>query len=386
MNAAVNGTEVVLSVNGRYGKISFPVHDDPIGRSMQEFGEWGQLELEKVLSLINPGDWVLDIGANVGSYTLAFSDKVGPSGRVLAFEAQPYLCNLLEKTIRSNGINNTIVSGSAVSDVEDVLYFDTIDYSEHVNAGAVKLSSLNIEGKQVVQALTIDKLDLERCDLIKCDVEGMSCNVLVGAKFTINKFKPIVVSEVNDVKEGVDLYNALKSFNYDVWLVQSDAFNPGNFYGNKNNIFGHAAELSIISAHPSNQLCVDPDTFGSKILSHDQLASLILACPRYGDATPHDRNPIELNRKNESLLSKLEVLEDNCNRLSYRNKLLETRIADSSHLRSQIEDLKTTLCEVRHEYEAVHAQLSRVYSSRSWWLTKPFRFCARTLRKMIGGV
>ena len=51
--------------------------------------------------LVSPGDWVLDIGANIGQYTKRFSDLVGHSGRVIAFEPVPDTFELLTSTLRT---------------------------------------------------------------------------------------------------------------------------------------------------------------------------------------------------------------------------------------------------------------------------------------------
>lgn len=368
-------------VNGRYGEIHYLIKDDPIGRSLYEYGEWGQLELEKILSLIQPGDHVLDIGANIGSYTLGFSRKLCSGGRVLAIEAQPFLCGLLKKTVEQNNLANVEVIQKAVSQVSGELFFDRVDYSEHINVGAIKLSSTARGNGQRVEAVTIDQLKLERCDLIKCDVEGMSCEVMLGARDTIATFKPIIVSEVNDVKEGVELFTTLRSFGYDVWLIQSPAYNPHNFKRNPQNTFGHAAELAIVGVHMSRQSDCNPDQIGVKVSNLDDLATLILQCPQYGDSTSYDRNWSVLLNKLTEANHHVDSMGEAHKRLSYRLALLEKRSAEFEKL----SELQAHNQELTRQLHDTNTQLIQVYQSRSWRLMEPLRFVSRIIRRILKG-
>ncbi|SBW13436.1 hypothetical protein BR10RB9215_C10241 [Brucella sp. 10RB9215] len=368
---------------GRYGKIHYLVNDDPIGQSLREYGEWGQIEIEKILQLIHDGDHVLDVGANVGAYTLAFSCKVGSSGKVLSFEAQPFINTLLKATIDTGKLTNVDLIENAVSDKAEILYFDELEYAEHINAGAVKLSESDSSGMQQVHAITIDQLSLAKCELIKCDVEGMSNKVIAGALETIKKFKPIIVSEVNDVAEGVDLFNALHGLSYEVWMIQSPAYNPNNFNKNKKNIFGYAAEVSFIAVHPSNRLKAALDAMGTKIESHDHLAMLILQCPRFGDLTDYDRNYKVLRSKLEDMEERVCRLADASKRFSYRAALLEKRMAGRSGLAAENKRLEEANGALMAQLRDAQMRLNQLYSSRSWRLMAPARFAFRFVRRFV---
>src|SRR5271166_2365399 len=91
----------IISLPSRYGPITAPATDLIIGRSIATYGEWAQLEIDALAHFIKEGDTVLDIGACFGTHSLAFSDLVGRTGRVIAFEASPANFGLLERNCRN---------------------------------------------------------------------------------------------------------------------------------------------------------------------------------------------------------------------------------------------------------------------------------------------
>src|SRR5687768_2059644 len=71
------------------------------------YGYWGEfLESELFLSVLKPGDVVIDIGANFGYYTVSAAVKIGAHGVVHAFEADPFAFQLLRSNVSANGLVN----------------------------------------------------------------------------------------------------------------------------------------------------------------------------------------------------------------------------------------------------------------------------------------
>jgi FkbM family methyltransferase len=79
-------------------------------------GSYDPVATETVKKYIKPGDTVVDLGANIGYYTLIFARLVGPQGKVYAFEPDPEICAILRKNIGLNGYRNVVVEEKAVSD------------------------------------------------------------------------------------------------------------------------------------------------------------------------------------------------------------------------------------------------------------------------------
>ncbi len=66
------------------------------------YGEWSELELELFKKFIQPGDIVLDIGANIGAFTIPFAKFVGTEGQVFAYEAQTVLTQMISTSALLN--------------------------------------------------------------------------------------------------------------------------------------------------------------------------------------------------------------------------------------------------------------------------------------------
>ena len=90
----------------RYGLTSFFRNDTIVSRSLKEYGEWAQAEIDFLLALVGSRDTVLDIGAFIGTHTLAFAKRVHGGGEVYAFEPQPVFFEVLKKNVDQNGMAN----------------------------------------------------------------------------------------------------------------------------------------------------------------------------------------------------------------------------------------------------------------------------------------
>lgn len=64
--------------------------------------------------LVKPGRTVLDIGAHIGYFTLLFARGIGPTARVIAFEAAPANLRLLSKNLQINRYSNGMLANSSV--------------------------------------------------------------------------------------------------------------------------------------------------------------------------------------------------------------------------------------------------------------------------------
>ena len=149
--------------------------------------------------LLTAGDWVLDIGANVGHYTRRFSDLVGPQGRVIAFEPVPTTFSLLAANMQLLTRSNVTLINAAVSNSTRVVgmsipRFDsglTNYYEASINAHAAET-----EHSVSVMTLSIDHLRLEhRIALIKIDAEDHEAAVLEGMRGLIVQWQPTLIVE-----------------------------------------------------------------------------------------------------------------------------------------------------------------------------------------------
>lgn len=160
--------------------------------------------LTNALTLVQPGDIVWDIGANVGLFTFAAASMAGPKGRVIAFEPDIFLAELLNRSAMVQPPISAPVSiiPAAVADKVAVREFSIAGRSRASNAlweyGQTQMG--RISKSHPVITLNLDWLAarLPKPNIIKCDVEGAEGEVFVRQKVTLAKLRPIIITEVAD--------------------------------------------------------------------------------------------------------------------------------------------------------------------------------------------
>ncbi len=141
-----------------------------------------------------PGEVVLDIGANVGWYTMQASRAVGPTGRVIAFEPNAHNAHQLKQNLRLNGLTNVqVIRKAAWSHTGPVGWYESpVSVWHKVSPDA----ATKIEAVAVDEL--VEQLALPRVDWIKVDVEGGEIEVLRGAWRTLERFRPVLSIEVHE--------------------------------------------------------------------------------------------------------------------------------------------------------------------------------------------
>lgn len=178
--------------------------------------------------LLRPGDCALDVGANVGYYTLAAAKLVGPNGCVHAFEASPLIFRRLKRNARMNPRANIHVHHAAVADRPGLVAFHTA--ADH-KTGYSSIRDLGAEVSSIatVAALTIDSLlsEIPPTRLVKIDVEGAELMVLRGMRELLKRDRPHLICEADDgfLRElGADaeeLCRFLREMGYDLHRIEA---------------------------------------------------------------------------------------------------------------------------------------------------------------------
>ncbi len=148
--------EVIETKACRYGTMSFFKNDTTISRSLKEYGEWAQAEIEFLRYLIGSGDTVLDIGAFIGTHTLAFAQKVSDGGKVYAFEPQPICFEVLKKNVEQNALTNVSAFNTAVSDSIARLEICEIDVRDTCNFGGTSILETGSYSSDAALRHTVD--------------------------------------------------------------------------------------------------------------------------------------------------------------------------------------------------------------------------------------
>lgn len=153
---------------------------------------------EKLYSLIKPGMVVLDIGANIGETSMAFSKLAGENGKVISFEPDPQTFERLKKHLDLNGCANVIRVHKGLGQQEAELF---LEEGEHNSGGNRIAPGKQTQGKKI-EVTTLDRFieenNVAKVDFIKIDVEGYEYNVLLGALKTIDRYRPSFFIELVD--------------------------------------------------------------------------------------------------------------------------------------------------------------------------------------------
>jgi len=191
-----------LRVDEFDGEFIISTKSDLLARILRD-GRYEPEWANEFLSHVTPGAEIIDVGANIGFYTIAAAKK---GARVLAIEPTAAAFRRLSENVRRNGVEAQVVLyHGLVSDIEGEREFHVIEGMEEYASMAPIQAGYAREENQIlskVRARTLDSLADEfgfRPSLIKVDTEGAEFLVFTGAKKIIEKYRPIVMSELSNL-------------------------------------------------------------------------------------------------------------------------------------------------------------------------------------------
>lgn len=174
-----------------------PEEANSLVTGMLAFGDAEPMERKALLAAARESRVILDVGANIGWYSLHFS-RVAPQARIHAFEPAARIHERLLTNLALNGIDSVVTERLALQDQEgtDTLYFhpaETGATSVRDNRGFAGVQ------REEIRCTTLDhycrRHDL-RPDLIKCDVEGGELSVVKGGLAILRECRPVVFLEL----------------------------------------------------------------------------------------------------------------------------------------------------------------------------------------------
>jgi FkbM family methyltransferase len=179
---------------------------------------------EIVRKLVKQGDVVLDIGANIGYYTILFSKLVGKNGKVFAFEPTTHFMDILQRNLDANDVTNVEIVKCGLSDKEHTLEISIGPSSATLHPAP----GFDREDKrEVINLTTLDifseNRNIRKIDFIKIDVDGHEPFFFQGAWASLDKYNPIVLLELSHLhylKAGItawDFYDLLKEKGYSIF-------------------------------------------------------------------------------------------------------------------------------------------------------------------------
>ncbi|UVL38917.1 FkbM family methyltransferase [Pseudomonas sp. B21-040] len=395
-------------ISTKYGKMNVIAADQIVSHSLSLYGEWAGDELDFLSKLIKPGMNVLDVGAFIGTHTLAFAQFVGESGRVYSFEPRKEIYQVLCSNILANHLKHVTAFNKGLAETTGYIALEAIDITESVNFGGLSIDNLipeKINNVYQVEISTVDSLGVSTVDFIKLDVEGMERRVLEGAIKVIEKDQPLIFCECNSLFSGYEIFEFCQSLNYRVFGMLSAAYNPNNFNGVSNNIFGSGKEVSLLLASTSSVQTLELEGFEDliELRSLEDFVLPLLHKPQYAHEVLAHTNPaeklgiyypsplaVQQNSDNEKALEEAEksnaaivkILWQRDAELVEKEDELKTLESQIYELSQRIDLLSVDVESRQQEIYSLHSDIQRLVTSTSWRMTKPLRRIGRALYKV----
>jgi FkbM family methyltransferase len=173
---------------------------DAVERTILTTGKWDEKVATILRSCLHPGNTFVDIGANVGYFTLMASEIVGDQGTVVACEPSVRALRKLSRHLWLNQTRNVFLIASAVGRQAGT---NRISLATESNIGgtSIERDGKEIENWELISVRRLDDICTEMNiapSLIKIDVEGYEFEALRGAEQTLRTFHPVVVCELTN--------------------------------------------------------------------------------------------------------------------------------------------------------------------------------------------
>jgi len=216
-------------------------------------GEYDRPVIRRMKQLLPPGAVALDVGANIGAYSVQLGRALQDGGRLIAIEPVPANVKRLRENVEVNGLAEVIeIVETAVGDRHGVVRLRGADSARGVAGNAVVADSGVAASLTTIDSIA-EQYALERCDLMKLDIEGCEYAALRGAERLLRRFRPVLYLELNAHWMShfgwtvYDLLNYLEPLGYDLVNERGEslrtatgraeiesawAWQRGNAYGN----------------------------------------------------------------------------------------------------------------------------------------------------------
>jgi FkbM family methyltransferase len=217
--------QLQLNIDKIDGQFPFYVHkegDNHVSKTLREQGIWEAYETQLFTACLQDGAKVLDVGANIGYYSVLASLFLGDTGQVLAYEPNPENFTVLEKNIAINNCVNVQAFQLALSNIDEegFLYLSADNFGDH------QIYDNNQDrNKQQISLVNGDihaKHFLHKVDLIKIDTQGAEWQVLQGINQLIKNSLPqlqmIIEFSPNSLRLAGSEPNELLQYIFDLKL------------------------------------------------------------------------------------------------------------------------------------------------------------------------
>ncbi|GAB6852470.1 FkbM family methyltransferase [Paraburkholderia kururiensis] len=235
-------------VAARHGTMLANSNDIYIGQALIQYGEYCEEETKFILRWIDRPGAVVEVGANIGSQTVALARAAkAVSSEAIAIEPQPFVFQNLCANLALNGLDNVTAWPYACGRHQGSIWLAQPDYQKCGNFGGVSVCSEHTPSALKVPCTRLDDLiDGRQVRLLKVDVEGYELAVLQGATEILSNSRPILYVENDRVEQSENLIRFLWSRGYFLWWHITPLYSPHNFMGVKENRYAGLSSFNMI--------------------------------------------------------------------------------------------------------------------------------------------
>jgi len=238
MNNLHNPAEAVPQLwKTRYGVMNSVPGRCPASRSLAQYGEWIEQELDQLSEIVADDQHVLEFGSEYGAHALWFARAVGDRGKVHVIEPRRMVMQQLCANVALNGLQNVHTHPMWLGSTSDMVELGSI--LPDVDSVA--------ERKERVPVRMLDELEIEALHLIKINYAGELLSFLEGAAGTIRRLRPNLYFRMGEQDVAEEEVRRVKDLGYRVWSHLPYLYSRNNQVGNPVNIFPGRVYQNVIA-------------------------------------------------------------------------------------------------------------------------------------------
>lgn len=218
---------LVRMISGEF--IYVDPNDETVSANLIAHGYWESHVSTAIRRLVQPGATVVEVGANLGYFTIIMARRVGETGKIYSFEANPQMAKLTRKSLHLNALGHRVeLIDKAASDRTGSMKF--MISRQYAGSGHLHVPESYIAPDQTVlevETQPLDSLPIERADVIRLDAEGSEPLILKGAARLLSQPNVVVCMEWSPIQmrsraSVPELVEWLSSLGFRFWRIEED--------------------------------------------------------------------------------------------------------------------------------------------------------------------
>jgi tetratricopeptide (TPR) repeat protein len=239
LSAAALGAGPSAVAETRVGILQYWPDEEPVGPSIERYGEYLQDELDALARWIAPGATVLVAGAGVGIHALFLAAEIGPTGHLLLYEDDPLHRQVLQQNLKVNGAANFTLMKHPLA------RHRTAEDAAHVLAGS-----------RMADGQTIDDLHLESLDWVKVNEGVDALGILEGAADTLWRLRPMLFLAAGGEDMLDELVASVRAAGYAAFRMETPLFRSDNFNRSTKDMFHGKTALALLAVPEETEIDV----------------------------------------------------------------------------------------------------------------------------------